>query len=293
MSHLPNKLFELLSQNDFCSRDTQVKIDMPESSMVDEQVTVNITNTNDKLGRFSDGSSLFFVSFLQDQSENIYYSLSFYHLQNTSLNLSFCNAISSEQFLSSLSTNSTQSQSTKSIEISEKLLYKSETYTGIEKMGFIWSMKPIPGSRFGLRYGHKDVTKPMTIKTMVGLCYKSSSSNSIIFEYLASKITNRWYFNENKTNRKEIETKNGVIGTLFEPKKPGKYRAVIDLFGTAGGIIEFRAALFGSHDFVCLSLPYFGYKNLPDTFWGLKAEYFEVFYLNFFIFIGFFNLFFV
>ena len=56
----------------------------------------------------------------------------------------------------------------------------------------------------------------------------------------------------------------------------GPFPGVIDLFGTAGGIIEFRSALLASRGIASLSLPYFRYEDLPDTLYDLDLEYFMV-----------------
>lgn len=58
----------------------------------------------------------------------------------------------------------------------------------------------------------------------------------------------------------------------------GPFPAVIDMFGTAGGILEFRSALLASRGFACLSLPYFRYEDLPETMFDLDLEYFMVSY---------------
>ena len=47
------------------------------------------------------------------------------------------------------------------------------------------------------------------------------------------------------------------------------------MFGTAGGIVEFRAALLASRGFAAFALPYFAYDDLPTTF-EFNLEYFEV-----------------
>ncbi|XP_038075758.1 acyl-coenzyme A amino acid N-acyltransferase 1-like isoform X2 [Patiria miniata] len=56
---------------------------------------------------------------------------------------------------------------------------------------------------------------------------------------------------------------------------PGPFPAVIDMFGLAGGIIEYRAAMLASKGIVALSLPYCGYEDLPRTYDRLEFEYFE------------------
>ena len=56
----------------------------------------------------------------------------------------------------------------------------------------------------------------------------------------------------------------------------GPFPGAIDMFGGAGGIIEFRAALLASRGFACFSLPYFMYEDLPDNMFDLKLDYFLV-----------------
>ena len=65
------------------------------------------------------------------------------------------------------------------------------------------------------------------------------------------------------------------ISFLFLPG-PGPFKAVIDMFGSSGGLIDFRAALFASRGFVAYSLPYFRYEDLPETMANLDLDYFEV-----------------
>ena len=38
------------------------------------------------------------------------------------------------------------------------------SFTGVEQMGFLWSMTQAPGQRKGIRLAKKDVTKPYTIQ---------------------------------------------------------------------------------------------------------------------------------
>ena len=57
----------------------------------------------------------------------------------------------------------------------------------------------------------------------------------------------------------------------------GPFPGVIDLFGTAGGLTEFRSALLASRGFASFALAYFGYDDLNKGMaWDM--EYFEVIY---------------
>lgn len=47
------------------------------------------------------------------------------------------------------------------------------------------------------------------------------------------------------------------------------------MFGTAGGLIEFKASLLASHGFAALALAYFAYDDLPKYLPYCELEYFE------------------
>ena len=55
----------------------------------------------------------------------------------------------------------------------------------------------------------------------------------------------------------------------------GPFPGVIDLFGTAGGLNEYRAALLASRGLAALALAYFGYDDLPAGI-TLDLDYFDV-----------------
>ena len=52
-------------------------------------------------------------------------------------------------------------------------------------------------------------------------------------------------------------------------------KGIIDLFGSAGGLIPSRAALLASHGFAAYALPFFNYEDLPPDATKLDVEYFE------------------
>ena len=62
---------------------------------------------------------------------------------------------------------------------------------------------------------------------------------------------------------------------LYPSIGSGPFPGVIDMFGTGGGLMQFRAALLASRGFVALSLAYFNYEDLPSNL-DLTLEYFEV-----------------
>ena len=53
------------------------------------------------------------------------------------------------------------------------------------------------------------------------------------------------------------------------------FTGVIDLFGAAGGLVEFKASLLASHGFATLALAYMGYEDQPLLPSSINLDYFE------------------
>ena len=112
------------------------------------------------------------------------------------------------------------------------------SYTGIEQMGFLWSMIQAPGQRKGLRLMKKDVTKPYTIQLN---CFDGhlapdegfvNSLTKTSLKPLTSTTMQKWYMSERV---KRVEVREGrVRGTLFIPPGngpfPGNLLLLIRLF---------------------------------------------------------------
>uniref|UniRef100_A0A3B3HJ17 Acyl-CoA thioesterase 16 n=1 Tax=Oryzias latipes TaxID=8090 RepID=A0A3B3HJ17_ORYLA len=124
------------------------------------------------------------------------------------------------------------------------------TYTGKEAMGLLWSMRPIPGSRKGLRLRKKDTCAPM----LVTISVYSGHGDVRDQAPLASALVERWHVAPG-VQRIEI-TEKGVRGTLFLPPGPGPFPAMLDLWGGGGGLQEYRAALLACRGFASLALEY-------------------------------------
>ena len=50
---------------------------------------------------------------------------------------------------------------------------------------------------------------------------------------------------------------------------------MVDMFGSAGGLMEHRAALLASRGFAALSLAIFAYEDLPEELDHLDLSYFQ------------------
>ncbi|XP_028811323.1 acyl-coenzyme A thioesterase 4-like isoform X1 [Denticeps clupeoides] len=140
------------------------------------------------------------------------------------------------------------------------------TYVGRKPMGLLWSMKPIPGSRSGLRLRKKDVFKPLVVTVSVYGGHVSKGFSEI--KALATVVTERWYTAPG-VQRVDID-EHEVKGTLFLPPGPGPFPGVLDLWGGGGGLVEYRAALLASHGYASLALEYLS----PDRL-DVKPSYFE------------------
>uniref|UniRef100_A0A665UG70 Acyl-CoA thioesterase 15 n=1 Tax=Echeneis naucrates TaxID=173247 RepID=A0A665UG70_ECHNA len=124
------------------------------------------------------------------------------------------------------------------------------SYSGKEPMGLLWSMRPVPGSRPGLRLRKRDITSPLLVNISVYSGHEGFRDQ----EPLASVVTERWYM---APGVKRVEVKEqGIRGTLFIPPGPGPFAGLLDLWGGGGGLLEYRAALLASHGYVCLALEY-------------------------------------
>ncbi|KAJ7997654.1 hypothetical protein DPEC_G00214380 [Dallia pectoralis] len=145
------------------------------------------------------------------------------------------------------------------------------TYDGLEPMGLLWSMKPVPGSRTGLRLRKTDVSTPTVVHISVyrghmDLGFKEETA-------LACVVVERSYMAPG-VRRVEI-TELGVTGTLFLPPGPGPFPALLDLWGGGGGLVEYRSALLASHGFASLALEYMAPRPSEGTTSHVGYTYFE------------------
>lgn len=145
-------------------------------------------------------------------------------------------------------------------------------YEGVEPMGLLWSMVPVPGSRTGLRLRKKDVLSPLVVLISV---YSGHLSEGFMKQLPLSSVSiERWYIAPG-VRRIDIQEK-GVKGTLFIPPGPGPFPGVLDMWGGGGGLVEYRSSLLASHGFVSLALEYLSPD--PERTTSLEQRYFEMAY---------------
>ncbi|KAL4238876.1 acyl-coenzyme A thioesterase [Mactra antiquata] len=150
----------------------------------------------------------------------------------------------------------------------------SGTYKGISSMGLFWSMVPCSGQREGIRLTKNNVHTPLSTKLSVfdGHHNLSKLGTNNQHSPLCDVIVDRWYLDENVKCTEVVD--GNIRGKLFTPSGPGPFPSVIDLYGTTGGILEYRASLLASRGIQTLALPYFKYKDLITDMSELQLDYF-------------------
>ncbi|KAL7991983.1 hypothetical protein Chor_016239 [Crotalus horridus] len=142
-------------------------------------------------------------------------------------------------------------------------------YTGVWSMGLFYTLK---AEKMFHRLLKRDVTgSPFYVQ--ISLFNSTVIVPLPTHEPLATSTVERWY---TAPGVERIPIKSGrVRGALFLPPGSGPFPGLIDLFGGAGGLIEFRAGLLASKGFAVLALAFFAYDDLPQTLEVVDLEYFE------------------
>ncbi|XP_047431803.1 peroxisomal succinyl-coenzyme A thioesterase-like isoform X2 [Mugil cephalus] len=152
------------------------------------------------------------------------------------------------------------------VSVSEDLSFGG-TYSGKESMGLLWSLRPVPGSRKGLRLRKMNVCAPMLVTISVYMGHEGFRDQ----RPLASTLTERWYMAPGV--KRVVVKERGVRGTLFIPPGPGPFPGILDMWGGGGGLVEYRSALLASRGFASLALEYLSPEKVRSA--DLEFTYFE------------------
>ncbi|XP_044048890.1 peroxisomal succinyl-coenzyme A thioesterase-like [Siniperca chuatsi] len=145
------------------------------------------------------------------------------------------------------------------------------TYSGVEPMGLLWSLRPVPGSKPGLRLRKVNVQTPMEVMISV---YQGHQTEGFVDQVpLASVVVERWYMAPGV--RRIPITEGGLTATLFLPSGSGPFPGLLDLWGGGGKLVEYRAALLASHGIASLALDYLTPKITIETGKFVDNQYFE------------------
>ncbi|XP_041795833.1 peroxisomal succinyl-coenzyme A thioesterase-like [Chelmon rostratus] len=148
------------------------------------------------------------------------------------------------------------------------------TYSGVEQMGLLWSLRPVPGSKPDLRLRKVNVQTPLVVTISV---YQGHQTEGFMDQVpLASTVVERWYMAPGV--RRVPITEGGLTATLFLPSGLGPFPGLLDLWGGGGKLVEYRAALLASHGFASLALDYITPKITIETGKMVDNDYFETAY---------------
>uniref|UniRef100_A0AAV2KV87 Acyl-coenzyme A thioesterase 4-like n=1 Tax=Knipowitschia caucasica TaxID=637954 RepID=A0AAV2KV87_KNICA len=145
------------------------------------------------------------------------------------------------------------------------------SYEGVEPMGLLWSLKPVPGSKPGLRFRKLSAETPMLVTVSVFQGHLSEGFPE--HKALCSVLLERWYMAPGV--RRIPVTDYDLTATLFLPPGPGPFPAILDLWGGGGQLVEYRSSLLASHGFASLALDYLTNALSTKTGKYMKNDYFE------------------
>ncbi|XP_068110311.1 acyl-coenzyme A thioesterase 1-like [Hyperolius riggenbachi] len=155
-----------------------------------------------------------------------------------------------------------QAGSSGELDLSQSPALEGGSFTGIEPEGPLWAMEPRDPLRRLLK---KDVLCPFQLRFSL----HQEPSGAL----LASAAQERGFMGEGVTR---LPVRKGrVRGSLFLPPGPEPFPGVIEVQGTGGGLLDYKASLLASKGFATLALAYYNFEDLPKKMKDLRLEYFE------------------
>eukprot|EP00698_Gefionella_okellyi_P007057 TRINITY_DN1719_c0_g1_i4.p2 TRINITY_DN1719_c0_g1~~TRINITY_DN1719_c0_g1_i4.p2 ORF type:complete len:437 (-),score=60.52 TRINITY_DN1719_c0_g1_i4:2011-3321(-) len=137
------------------------------------------------------------------------------------------------------------------------------SYCGVYQMGLFFAMVAGPNEKTGVRYFKRVVSEPDIVHFRAS-CAGHVSEASVERVFLHPSVT-----------RIEVAQENGVKGTLFLPPGSTPCAGVLDMFGTAGGLIESRAAMLAAKGFAAFALAYLEHPGCAQRIDDIQFECFE------------------
>ncbi len=133
------------------------------------------------------------------------------------------------------------------------------TYTGVDPMGLLWSMRPVLSSRAPV---FEPPTPAYTVTLTVEVAGRALARTQVTRRLRHPGVTCR-------------EVREGsLVGAVCRPPGEGPFPAVLLLSGSEGGYHPERAAWWASHGVVAFSLAYFGVEPLPQALSEIPVEHF-------------------
>uniref|UniRef100_A0A8B9P1I1 Acyl-coenzyme A thioesterase 1 n=1 Tax=Apteryx owenii TaxID=8824 RepID=A0A8B9P1I1_APTOW len=139
------------------------------------------------------------------------------------------------------------------------------SFSGLEPMGLLWALQP---QKPFWRLVKRDVRTPLRLLLEVFEGHGPPPGR------LLAQAEHERVFLRDGVQR--VPVREGRIrATLFLPPGNGPFPGIIDIYGTGGGLPEYRACLLASYGFAVLALAYYGYEDLPKDMKEFHLEYFE------------------
>ncbi|XP_033895212.1 acyl-coenzyme A thioesterase 1-like isoform X1 [Acipenser ruthenus] len=138
------------------------------------------------------------------------------------------------------------------------------SFSGTDPMGLFWALSA--------KNAHKKLVK-RDVRTPFLVDIEVYSDGDTEGQLLAKETNERGFLAEGVQRLPVREGR--VRATLFLPPGRGPFPGVLDMYGTGGGLPEYRASLLASRGFAVLALAYYSYLDLPKDMRELDLEYFE------------------
>lgn len=139
------------------------------------------------------------------------------------------------------------------------------SFAGLEPMGLFWALEH---EKHLVRLVKRDVQTPFVVELEVLEGHEPEGGR-----VLARAVHQRDFLAPGV--RREPVRAGRLRATLFLPPGEGPFPGILDLFGSGGGLCEYRASLLAGHGFAVLALAYFRFEDLPEYLNELHLEYFE------------------
>ncbi|XP_045112613.1 acyl-coenzyme A thioesterase 1-like isoform X2 [Portunus trituberculatus] len=149
------------------------------------------------------------------------------------------------------------------------------SYRGVFSMGLLSSLSPALKKHKFTRFFKRDVENPNIVTISV---FRGHLSNEELVgegrsEPLSTATHLRHYV---APGVQRIPVRYGKVrGCLFLPPGDGPFPGVVDMFGSAGGLLEYRSAQLASRGIASLALAFFAYDDLPKSLEEFNMSYFE------------------
>lgn len=144
------------------------------------------------------------------------------------------------------------------------------SYNGVFPAGLLTTLSPAPHELQTLRLYRRNPELPWKISIRVLEGHQPRGAQHQILSEL--ELERRLM----GPGVRRVQVREGKIrGALYLPPGPGPFPGIVDMFGSVGGIMEFRSAMLASRGFASLALAIFNYDDLPKTTSRIDLDYFE------------------